>query len=135
MSNESDLESGKNVVKKEDYNIVVGQATEIGQEFRDLKRKSNSTNRKLDAMRRIIQTTVGVIIVLLIISLFVDHPALNSHHRYPAVASMAAICIGYAIALELTKGNPGIILFLICSGIGVSCFTLGLVLGTIKRNL
>lgn len=126
--------TNSDLVKKEDYNVAVTNAASVGEQLRTLQRKNNKTSRSVDACRRIVQLFSIVCIIIMIISLFVEHPSLKSPHKYPVVAGLSVVCLAYCVALEITKGHTSVILFLIMTGIGVASFTLGMLVERLKTR-
>ncbi len=90
-------------------------------------KKTPSLNRQLDVFRRIIQLACAVAVVLLILLWFLQHPLTESPHKRPALGALGVIVVGYMIALELSKGNAAVVLFLIFGGEGVALLALGYV--------
>lgn len=122
-ASENGSDDGK--VSRDDYHVALTQATSLGQKVRLMERREKKSNTQLDIIRRLLQIGILVVLILLTISLFVTHPLLNSPHKTPIVGALAAICIGYAVALDFAKGNFGVLLFLIVGGISVFMFTFG----------
>jgi hypothetical protein len=130
----SDIEEGKGV-PRESYEKALSQAAAIGTEVRELKKREKSASRTLDVLRRL--TQLGIIIVVLLLGLvyfFAPHPPVLRQHRDPIFGALAAICIGYGVALELAKGKFSILLLMIMTGVGVFTFALGYVLCELKRT-
>jgi hypothetical protein len=78
------------------------------------EQKTNS--RTLDAFRRLVQIATAVVVALLLMAWFVDHPAMASSTKTPVLGALALICVAYIVALELAHGRTGVIMFLIISG-------------------
>jgi len=102
-------EANAKVAKLEDVNRT--QASE-----------QKSTSRKLDAVRRLVQVATAVVIALLLMSWFVDHPALAANTKNPIIGALFLICLAYIVALEMARGSSGVVIFLVVSGASVSSF-------------
>jgi hypothetical protein len=131
-SADADVERG--TVPRESYNVAVGQATLLGRDVRAMQKHEKSASRTLDILRRVTQVGVLVVLVLLGIVYYLSpHPALNTPHKNPFFAALAAICMGYAVALQVARGKFSVVLLLIMSGFGAFMFSLGYVLAELKR--
>ena len=130
MSNDDDdnnLESGnsKDFVTKQSYDKVVSQSLLLDQTVRKNTKDKQSLSRVIDVIRQLVMVGTLVVIVLLLITVFVDHPALDFKHKYFAVGGMICICIGFTVSLWLAKGSPSLLLSLVAMGGGVFMFSLG----------
>jgi hypothetical protein len=135
-----DLESGGGggggSVSNEAYSVAVSQASSLGTQIRSLQKQEKSASRTLDVMRRV--TQVGIVVVLALLAIayyFSPHPALGggSPHKNPIFAAIVAVCVGYAIALQVTRGKFSVTLFMIMSGFGAFMFSLGYVVSELRR--
>lgn len=112
-------------VNKEVYDIAVTQSSKLGDQVRLLDGQRKGSNRKLDAARRVVQIGTLVTIVILVIVIFTNHPAIDGVYTKQKIGILIAICAGYAVALEVARGNFGILLFLMQSGTAAFSFGLG----------
>jgi len=78
--------------------------------------EQKSISKTLDGFRRLVQIATAVTVALLLMAWFVDHPALASSTKTPALGALVLICLAYLVALELAHGRTGVIMFLIISG-------------------
>ena len=134
---DADIESGggEGTVSKATYNVAVNQATTLGADIRTLKKHEKSANRTLDVLRRVTQMGVVVVLVLMGIVYYFSplHPGLRGPHKDPIFAAIVAVCVGYAIALQMTRGKFSVTLFMIMSGFGAFMFSLGYIASELKR--
>lgn len=84
-----------------------------------------STSRTLDVVRRLVQVATAVVIALLFMSWFIDHPALAPSTKTPLLGALFVICLAYILALELARGRAKVVIFLVVSGTSACSFSGG----------
>lgn len=112
-------------VPKTAHDAAISQAHALGGSVRKLKTNEKQSNRKMDAARRIVQIGALVTSIILIIGMFIHHPAIDGPYTKQVLGGLVVICVGYIVALEVARGNFGFMLFLMLSGIGLFMFGLG----------
>lgn len=84
-------------------------------------------------IRQLVLVGTVVLVVLLIIGSFTDHPAVNVKHKYFALGGLVVMCSGYAVSLWLVRGQPVILLLLVVLGIGTLMFALGWTVSELRK--
>jgi len=102
---------------------------------RTTTQEQKTINRKLDVIRRLVQVATAVVMALLLILWFVDHPSLAPHTKQPILGALFIICAAYALALEVGRGSTGVVLFLVASGLAISMFAMGYAVRAIQPYL
>lgn len=132
----SDIETGvdkKQFVPVAEHNQAVTHAMNLGEKLRVQNKEKQSLARVIDLIRQLVMIGTFVVIVLLVISSFVDHPALNFKHKYFAVGGLVSICVGFTASLWLAKGSPTVLLSLVAMGGGIFMFALGYAVSELRR--
>lgn len=110
-----------------------GHATDANL-LRAHQKKDSSLSRAMDMIRQLVLVGTVVLIVLLIIGSFADHPAINVKHKYFALGGLITVCCGYAISLWMVRGQPVILLLLVVLGTAVLMFALGWTVSELRRG-
>lgn len=98
------------------------------------EKKESSLSRAMDMIRQLVLVGTVVLIVLLVIGCFSDHPTIDVKHKYFAVGGLVTVCTGYAISLWLVRGQPVILLLLVIMGTGTLMFSLGWTVSELRRG-
>lgn len=94
-----------------------------------------STSRTLHVCMRLAQVATAVVVALLLMVWFVDHPALASSRKTPAIGALFIICLAYMLALELARGRAKVVIFLIVSGTSACSFSGGYAISWLNCHL
>lgn len=78
--------------------------------------EQKSTSRTLHVVVRLVQVATAVVIALLLMVWFLDHPALAPSTKTPVIGALFVICAAYVLALELARGRAKVVIFLVVSG-------------------
>jgi hypothetical protein len=87
--------------------------------------QNKGISRSLDGFRRVIQLGTGVVLGLLVMVWFVDHPALSSNTKTPVLIALFLVCLAYIAALELARNHTKVVVFLIVTGAAAVGFSGG----------
>ena len=101
---------------------------------REIK-KRETLSQVVDGLRQVITVGTLVVVMLLLIGAFVDHPIVSFQHRIYATIALACVCFGFALSLWLSKGHPTLMLILMMLGTAVFWFSLGYGIGRIQALL
>jgi len=98
--------------------------------------EKRSDNRRLDALRRLVQIATAVVMALLVILWFMEHPDLVSHDtKQPILGGLFIVCLAYIAALEVARGSKSVVIFLVLSGMSISSFALGYAAHALRHYL
>ena len=130
---DDDDDDPKTKLLKDQLNTASSQAIELGRLTRLHTAEKQRTSRKMDLIRRLVQLTCAVVIVLMVVLLIFTRTTIQHPHKYPAAAFFSIVCVAYMVSLELARGNFSVLLFLIIAGNSVTFFAFGYALGVLKQ--
>jgi hypothetical protein len=106
-------------------NELSAEVTTLQGEVRTKKEQTKAISRKLDILRRLVQVATAVVIALLFILWFIQHPALSPSTKQPVLGALFIVCAAYIVALELARGSAGVVIFLLATGNTITMLSLG----------
>jgi drug/metabolite transporter (DMT)-like permease len=132
-------ESQPRQITPDEYSIALRNATSTGELLRKKERQEETLSRAIDMIRQLVLIGTLVLVILLIIGSFVEHPSITAattvsqKHKYFALSGLLTICGGYAISLWLVRGQPVLLLVLVFVGTSVLSFGLGWAVSELRR--
>jgi hypothetical protein len=104
---------------------LTAQVNTLSERLRTQDGQAKAVNRKLDILRRLVQVATAVVMALLVMLWFIDHPDFAPSTKQPVLGALFIICLAYILALEIGRGSTGVVIFLVASGVAISMYSLG----------